>query len=264
MAGRRGVVSTPAAPGAAPAKAIGTAHPQPYVREELDAKSMHFSMSAIQSRMQIRRPDALELDYTRTMMAFLLFRPQPASVAMIGLGGGSLAKFCHRHLPRTALTVVEINPHVIALREAFCIPPDGPGFRVLLADGARFVRETDARFDVLLIDAFDAHGLPAALGTQRFYDDCLDVLAPGGLFVANLHAGAPELGAHLERMRRSFGHPVLRAGDRDGANCVVFAGKGGALEPAAPGPLRRPPGLASDAWDQLRGAFTRVRAALAA
>lgn len=249
---------------AAAAGSPRAAHPRPYVREELDAKSLHFSMAAIQSRMQIRRPDALELDYTRTMMAFLLFAPEPARIAMIGLGGGSLAKFCHRHLPRSALTVIEINPHVIALREAFCIPADGPRFRVIEADGARFVRDTDARFDVLLIDAFDAHGLPAALGTQRFYDDCLDVLAPAGVFVANLHAGNAELGTHLDRMRRCFGRPVLRVDDADGTNCVVFARKGAALEASAPGPARRPAALAAAARDQLSGAFTRVRSALAA
>ena len=247
-----------------PPRPAGSAHPVPYVREELDAKSMHFSMSAIQSRMQIRRPDALLLDYTRTLMAFLLFQPEPRRIAMVGLGGGSIAKFCRRHLPRADLTVVEINPHVIALRDAFCIPPDGPKFRVVEADGAQFVGETSLRFDVLLIDAFDEHGLPAALGTQRFYDDCVDVLDAHGLFVANLHASAPELGAHLDRMRRSFGGPVLRVDDADGANCVVFAAKGHALKPAVTGAPQPPPGLAPDAWAPLRGAFTRVANARAA
>src|SRR5260221_997001 len=76
-------------------------HVRPFVREALDSQSMHFSDSAIQSRMQLQQPDALALEYTRTMMGFLMFEPKPAQVAMIGLGGGSLAKFCHRHLPRT-------------------------------------------------------------------------------------------------------------------------------------------------------------------
>ena len=60
-------------------------------------------------------PCALDLDYTRTMMACLMLRPRPASMLMVGLGGGSLAKYWHRWLPAADVSVVEINPHVIAM-----------------------------------------------------------------------------------------------------------------------------------------------------
>jgi len=239
-------------------------HVRPYVHEGLDSKSMHFSICEIQSRMQILQPDVLELEYTRTMMGLLLFKPQPERIAMIGLGGGSLAKFCHRHLPRTSMRVVEINPHVIALRDAFQVPPDDARFQVVEADGACFVRETDERFDVLMVDAFDAQGMPAALGRRRFYDDCLDVLVPAGLMVVNLHAGHPHCPVYVERIRRSFGEHVLRVDDRDGANSVIFACKGEALQLAAHGASRRPTALAPDAWRQLQGAFARIASALSA
>ena len=57
-------------------------------------------------------------------------------------GGGSLAKFCYRHLPDTCITVVEINPHVIALRDEFKVPPDDRRFRVVEADGVHFAAHT--------------------------------------------------------------------------------------------------------------------------
>ena len=237
-------------------------HVKPYVHEGLDSKSMHFSICEIQSRMQILRPDVLELEYTRTMMGFLVFAPAPERIAMIGLGGGSLAKFCRRHLPEASMRVVEINPHVIALRDAFNVPPDDARFQVTLADGARFVRETDERFDVLMVDAFDSQGMPAALGSRRFYDDCLDVLQPGGLMVVNLHAGHPHFLVYLDRIRRSFGENVLRVDDKDGSNSVIFACKGDRLQRAVGGPLRQPAGLGADAWEQLQGAFSRVAGAL--
>jgi spermidine synthase len=234
----------------------------PYVREELDARSLHFSMSAIQSRMQIRHPDALALEYTRLMMGWLMFLPQPRRIAMIGLGGGSLAKFCHRHLPQASMAVVEINPQVIALRDAFMVPPDGARFQVIADDGAAFVARTEDRFDVLMVDAFDAHGMPAALGAQRFYDDCLDALQPGGMLAVNLHAGHPHLPVYLDRIRRSGGGDVLRVDDRDGSNTVVLACKGGPLWRARGGPVRRPAALAAEPWEQLRAAFARVASAL--
>jgi len=206
-------------------------HLRPFVREELDSQSMHFSDAAIQSRMQLLEPDALALEYTRTMMGFLMFEPDPSRIAMIGLGGGSLAKFCHRHLPRADLTVVEINPHVIALRERFRVPPEGVRFRVVLDDGAHFVATTPERFDVLMVDAFDAERMPEALGTRRFYDDCADVLQPAGLLVVNLHAGHIHLPVYLDRLGAAMGAQLLRVDDRDGGNSVVFARRGAALRP---------------------------------
>ena len=236
-------------------------HLKPYVREELDALSMHFSVCEIQSRMQLRRPDALALEYTRTMMGFLLFQPAPQRVAMVGLGGGSLAKFCHRHLPKAALVVVEINPHVIALRGDFQVPPDDARFQVLLADGADFVARTEQRFDVLMVDAFDVQGMPPTLGAQRFYDDCFDVLRPGGVLVLNLHAGHPQCPRYLGRIRAAFGAHVLRVDDADGSNSVVFARRGEPLRLAASPPSGRAR-LPAAASLQLRGAFTRVTTAL--
>src|SRR5262249_337568 len=106
-------------------------HVKPFIYESLSSKALHFSIGEIQSRMQLSDPDALNLEYTGTMMGFLMFNPDPASIAMIGLGGGSLAKFCHRYLPRATLQVVEINPHVIAMRDEFHVPRDGAHFRVI-------------------------------------------------------------------------------------------------------------------------------------
>ncbi len=233
-------------------------HPRPIVRETLDERSMYFSLSETQSRMRLADPDALVLEYTRTMMGFLLFMPRPRRIGMIGLGGGSLAKFCRRHLPAADMTVVEINPQVIALREDFGVPPDGPKFRVLAADGAQFVRDTDQRFDVLLVDGFDRGGQPPALCTQRFYDDCVDALAPQGVLVVNLHTGDALFDACLQRIARSAEAEPVLVNDADHGNSVAFAGRRQALRREPPGPLRSPPGLAAGAWAQLMPSFARV------
>jgi spermidine synthase len=237
-------------------------HVKPFVYESLTTKSLHFSICEIQSRMDLRDPYALDLEYTQTMMGFLLFLPQPQEIAMIGLGGGSLAKFCHRHLPGARIQVVEINPHVIALRERFHVPPDDERFRVIHGDGASYVRDRATRPDVLLVDAFDYDGLPARLSSQRFYDDCHEMLQPGGILVLNLHYGHAQYPRLLDRVRRSFGGAVLVVDDRDLSNSIAFASKRGALEPARGNIARRPRGLNSAASEQLLGAFARVMHAL--
>jgi len=55
---------------------------------------------------QLDDPYALCLAYTRKMMAFLLFNSQPRRILQLGLGGGSLAKFCYKHLPDASITAV--------------------------------------------------------------------------------------------------------------------------------------------------------------
>jgi spermidine synthase len=237
-------------------------HVKPFVYESLSSKALHFSISEIQSRMQIKNPDALDLEYTRTMMGFLLFNPQPRNMAMIGLGGGSLAKFCYRYLPKTHIQVVEINPHVIALRDEFRVPANNERFTVVRGDGAKFVRSSTSRFDVLIVDGFDSHGLPSSLSSQRFYEDCFDTLQPDGIMVANLHYGHTHYSAHLERIRRSFNDTVLVIDDGEQSNSIVFACQGHAFKQVRPGAMRRPRNLDAAAAEQLMAAFALIASAL--
>jgi spermidine synthase len=181
--------------------------------------------------MALDEPDRLALDYTRVMMGFLLFNPDPRHIVMIGLGGGSLAKYCLATLPRTRFTAVEIDPAVIDLREAFGVPPDGPRFSVVRADGADYVRELQAAPDVLLVDGYDAGGLPLRLSTSAFYDDCRAMLADDGVLVANLWAGDPRYGVYASRIRDSFDGRVVAVRAEEGTNRIVFARKGGRFPP---------------------------------
>lgn len=208
---------------------------RPFVYEDERGVALHFEISAIQSRMRRDDPYALDLDYTRAMMGFLLFVPEPRSMLMVGLGGGSLPKYCHRHLAGVDITVAEINPHVIALRDEFLVPPDGKRFRVLCADGADVMAQPGAPVDVLLVDGFNYDGQPEALCTQRFYDDCRARLADGGVMVVNLHADHDQCAAIVERIERSFEGRLVVVGAEAGGNLIAFAGRdcpprGGAAE----------------------------------
>ena len=245
-------------------------HVRPYIYQDAarTVRALHFSLSEIQSRMRMDDPDGLDLAYTQHMMGFLLWQPRPASVAMIGLGGGSLAKFCHRHLPNATLLAAEINPHVIALRNDFGIPPDSTRFRVACLDGAVLVREPPQRFDVLLVDGFDWEGLPEALCSQAFYDDCAGALTDTGWLVANLPSSAsqPLFEVHVARIRQTFGaDAVLVVGDGErGTNSVVFACRDALALQRQDITTRRPAGFAAGAWAVLQPAMTAVRKALLA
>jgi spermidine synthase len=233
-------------------------HVKPVVYETLTSKSMFFSLQDVQSRMHILQPYALQFEYTRIMMGFLLHNPRPLSIAMVGLGGGSLAKFCYRYLAQTDITVIEINPHVIALRDAFAIPPDDHRFTVVQADAAEFVETTEGKFDILLADGFDIVGLPDVLCTTQYYDNCYRLLNPGGMLAANLHGFNLQFDVVLDRIRSSFHGSLLTVKDPDATNRVAFAVKGDphALESLAG--VRRPDGFDELAWRELLPSMARV------
>jgi spermidine synthase len=238
-------------------------HIKPFICETRKTRSLHFSIAEVQSCMDLARPDSLDLEYTRTMMGFLLFHPMPLRIGMIGLGGGSLAKFCYRHLPSTDITVLAINPHVVALRDDFSVPRDDERFRVVCADGARYVRSHKEAFDVLLVDGYDYDGLPNALSSGRFYDDAFGCLRPSGVVVANLHLRNPEFAAIVDRIARSFESVPLSVVEGNKGNAIVFARRDCTLSSCALETPVRPKSLEPSQWKRMQAAFSRVRAAMA-
>lgn len=195
--------------------------------------TLEFVPGEVQSQMDLADPHRLVLAYARAMMCFVLFKPRPLHIVMVGLGGGSLAKFCHRYLPRARITVLELSAHVIALREHFAVPPDSERFRVIHVDAAQHMPQLAGSADVLLVDGFDARGLPPALGSARFYADCRRALRPDGLMVANIFSYDPHYVALERRLRQTFGDNVCQLRGIAGNNHILFA-----LRPAAGAPTR--------------------------
>ena len=221
-------------------------------------KSLHFSLDQLQSSMCSARPTELEVDYTRTMMGFLMFEPQPAHIAMIGLGGGSLLKFCYRHLPHTQLTVLEINPHVIALRHEFDVPDDPQRIHLICADGADFVRDTPTEFDVLLVDGFISEGQAPSLCSQALYNDCFQALSAQGIMVVNLHRDHPDHGVFTGRIRLAFDGNLMEVESKEKGNSIIFARKGPAISAHE---LRKNDCLrpfAPEVREQLQSEFSRI------
>lgn len=206
-------------------------YPRPFVIEDDGARCLYFTRDFIQSEMRLDDPFELAFAYTRKMMAFLLFLPEPRAILMLGLGGGSLAKWCHRHLPGARVTAVEIDPDVIAFRDQFLVPPDGERFRVVRGDAAQYVAQCEERADVVIIDAFDRDGVAPALCTREFYRDVRAMLSRSGVVAANLVGPKAERVAHLEMLRTVFEGNVILLPIADDGNYVAFAFRDPAFEP---------------------------------
>jgi spermidine synthase len=195
----------------------------PRVHTRGNRRTLEFQPGDIQSEMLMSDPDALVLEYARAMMCFALFAPRPRHILMAGLGGGSLVKFCYRHFPHTRITVLEISAEVIALREVFRVPPDDARLRIVHADAADYIRSAPASCDVILVDGFDAAGMPAALGSADFYRDCRRALREGGVLAANILSYDPSHDALVERIAQAFDGRVCDFPGIAGNNHLLFA-----------------------------------------
>ncbi len=194
------------------------------VTEERGLRTLHLGNCAIQSAMRVSRPWDLELAYTRAMMGCLMFDPEPQEVLMIGLGGGSLAKFIRKQLPETRVTAVEVDPRVIAAaRTHFALPPDDDTLKVIEADGALYVRQHPSSADVILLDGFDAGNQVEALATQTFYSACKRVLKPGGMLVVNLWGQDKLFSEYFARLTRAFDGEIGWISVQHKTNVIVFA-----------------------------------------
>ncbi|MGB8855594.1 MAG: fused MFS/spermidine synthase [Burkholderiales bacterium] len=195
--------------------------------EEAGVRYLHFGSDWIQGAMRIRRPNALELAYTREMMACLLLRNDeawPKQVLLIGLGAGSLLKFFYHYLPQTKITVIEINPEVVPVaRHFFKLPEDPRRIRIEIADGVEYVSRKGRRFDLIMIDGFDADAKPGQLDSMPFYESCRARLADKGMLVVNLLGGSKIHKAALARLHDTFDGNVISFPSEDKGNLITFA-----------------------------------------
>lgn len=106
-------------------------------------------------------------------------------VCIIGGGDGGMLREALRH-PVDRVTMIEIDDSVVELSKTW-LPSisagafDDPRADLVIADGARFMAETDRSFDVIIVDSTDPMGPGEVLFTSEFYGHCKARLNPGGV-----------------------------------------------------------------------------------
>ncbi|ATE59961.1 fused MFS/spermidine synthase [Thauera sinica] len=244
------------------------------ISEAAGVRYLHFGSDWVQGAMRIRKPNALELAYTREMMAGLLLRDGlhenpaqdagqwPRKVLIIGLGAASLAKFVYRHCPQARIQVVEIEPSVVAAaRQFFRLPPEDGRFSIHVGCGAQYVLERERRFDYVLVDGFDRNARAGALDTLPFYQALRTRLTAQGLIAVNLFGRSRGYKASLERMITAFDDRVLAFPSCDSGNVVAFCADGEPVERDIPELRRRAAALKAASGLDLLPTVTRLEQA---
>ncbi len=182
------------------------------VAEEGNKRFLYFGDEILQSTIRIDRPDLLLEDYNEAMLSALLFKNEPASVLLIGLGGCSLVHFLLKALSDCAVDVVEIRQQVIDLsKEFFLLPSDNTKLRIFHAAGGDFIRSLDAAYDIIIVDAFDEKGPAASLVEKDFLSVCRMRLNENGVFVINLwNSPRHNFAAYHSSIQEAFKNSTLK------------------------------------------------------
>jgi len=204
--------------------------PEVNFSEDGDIRYLHLATEWIQGSMLIDKPYDIELEYVQRMMAWLLFIPESevkgAHAMQLGLGAGTITKFCYKKLKMTC-TAIELNPGVLhACRGWFRLPPDDERLRVVLADAAQEIRspEWTGVVDALQVDLYDHEAAAPVLDSLDFYRDCHALLTPQGCMTVNLFGRSSSFDESLEKIRAAFGDDAVWAfkPTREG-NTIVLA-----------------------------------------
>jgi len=195
------------------------------ITDDGDIRSLYFGNDAKQSSMLLSAPHELLLTYTEAMMVALLFQSQPRNCLIIGLGGGSIAKFLHYHYPNLQIDAIELRPNVAKVAHAYFMLPDTPQINILIGNACDYLRTGRlATYDLILIDAFNHDGLPEELKKIEFFEYCQAQLTPQGVMAINLWTNKEDhFQETMEFIDEAFSNRVLTLPVEERGNAIAFA-----------------------------------------
>lgn len=164
------------------------------VFEEHGERCMNFNEIEGQGRQtcfELDDPQRMVFEYTRMMTSALFVKPDPESVLIVGLGGGTLPTSLHKLLPAATIDTVELDPAVIKVAQRYFGYEIGPRQRVFVEDGRQYVERAlreGRHYDMIMLDAFDVDYIPAHLLTVEFLEQVRELLSQDGVVVANSFA----------------------------------------------------------------------------
>ncbi len=137
-----------------------------------------------QSQTCMRKADGTQALAYGNLIVALLEGFQLKNTLLIGLGGGILASDLQRNTH--VVDSVEIDPKMVrAAKDFFGYDDANPSLNTFIADGRSFVRKTEKKYDVVILDAFFGSNPIPHLYTKEAFEEMKNILLPDGILVVN-------------------------------------------------------------------------------
>ncbi len=163
-----------------------------YVVEKNDLLCLKFSIprreDTSQSCMDRKNPLRMVFNYTRMMMASVLVNPEPQSILIVGLGGGTLPTAFNDMYPNAEITNVEIDPAVAKVARKYFDFNETEKNQVVIKDARLHIKRQalkNKKYDLIILDAFGSDYIPEHLTTVEFLQEVKQVLSPQGVLASN-------------------------------------------------------------------------------
>ncbi len=207
------------------------------VTEQGTVRTMYFVVEGtyyIESRLDRGYASSLDLDYTRTMMAGFLVKPDVTRFLMIGFGGGQISNYLFKRFEGIQIDAVDIDPEVIRLARKYFEVPQSPRYRTHAADGRLFVEQAKGQtWDLVLLDAFRGVFVPMHLKTAEYYEALREHLTPDGVVAANLHSRTEKYPSDRNTFAAVFRQQYAFRSENGRQTCFVASPAEDAVSPYA-------------------------------
>ncbi|MDH5184635.1 MAG: fused MFS/spermidine synthase [Gammaproteobacteria bacterium] len=187
-------------------------------------RSLHFDSASIQSRLLRSDPAELVIEYTQAMMLALAYQPAPRRVLLLGLGGGSQARFLLKYFPDCHIDAVEISPSVSELARRFFYLEDSERLCIHHMDGAEYLRtHSEQTYDLILVDAFTRDGPVDSMFEPKTLNAMYRSLNKNGVCSINSWKDDPYLyAASCHEIQAAFARPLFDISLTDDPENIVL------------------------------------------
>ncbi|HET9023484.1 MAG TPA: polyamine aminopropyltransferase [Burkholderiaceae bacterium] len=165
----------------------------PYQRVEVYDTQQFGKLFRLDGRLMTSEGDEFFYHECMTHPAALA-HPYPESILVIGGGDGGSSEELFKHPSVKRIVMAELDPVVIDVSKKWLgsIHKDAfsdPRLEVKIGDGFEFVKSTQERFDLIVLDLTDPDTPAFHLYSEEFFRMCQRILKPGGMLT--LHLGSP-------------------------------------------------------------------------
>jgi spermidine synthase len=161
------------------------------VKESNNRRCLVFAMRGgdrNQSCMNLSHPDRVVFPYARMTFAGLLLNPEPQSILIVGLGGGTLPTVLSEIFPETTVDVVEIDEAILRVAKEYFNFIESEKVKVFVQDARVYTKRAAIRnrkYDLVILDAFTGDYIPEHLMTVEFLQEVQSIMSDKGVVVAN-------------------------------------------------------------------------------
>jgi len=141
----------------------------------------------IEGAIDLTPPYDTRVSYTNAFPLARIFKPTLKYILIIGGGGGIGARKFANDDPNVVVDLVEIDQRVVDLGLKYFYLEPSNRLRIHVEDGRSYIRRSQTKYDLVILDAFTIGGqIPFHLTTREFFNEIKQTLSPDGVVLANI------------------------------------------------------------------------------